>query len=447
MANVSLRSEALNPALWDINSNGFFQAGIEPGKYEDAIKVEAIQSANGQSVRQTAYATVTIATIGREAPIVRVDVVPQEITLSAGRPFAFRALSYDAYGNPVAAVRYDWQIQNADAGSISSFGFFRATDALDRYEDAINVTALQTLEGQTVKKEAFVTITVVSRLEDAPLARVEILPQRASIPNGYSLAFIAVAYDSQGNPLPGVDFRWQLEDSQAGTINSSGYFRGEGEPREYKDTIRVEAVQDYKGERMSGIAFASVTLISPATLKGSPLEQVVVVPQEVVLNPGQPFNFSAVAYDALNNPLFDVQFSWSLEKPQLGTISTRGLFKAGGTSGRHLGSIRVEAFQVLNGKEIKREAYADLIISGHVSRVEVSPSSTTIAGGEAVAFFATAYDEQSIAIPGLSYTWKLLDPRAGTLSRAGIFIAGDEPGEYLNAIEVEARQVYPDTSP
>ncbi len=444
-ANVSLKWQLLDTSVGIINDRGFFQSGTKPGRYMDAIKVEATQNTNGQASKQVAYATVTIVAETRQAPIVRVDVLPQEIILSASQPFVFSALSYDAFGNLVPAVRYEWQIQSTDVGSINSLGFLRAGDTPGRYEDAIKVAALQALEGETVKKEAFATVTIVPEEEDAYMARVEILPQDVSLPSGYSLAFMAVAYDGHGNMVPGVRFRWRMKDSQAGTINSWGYFHAEGEPKEYKDAISVEAIQDHNGDKVRGVAFASV-MVTPS-ITGGRLERVAVLPQKVTINPGQPLNFSAVAYDASGNPLTDVQFLWGLEDPRIGDLSSRGLFRAAATPGRHLKSIKVEAIQVLDGVEIRREVYADVTVPGPISRMEVNPSTATVAAGDAFVFSAIAYDAQGVAIPGLSYRWRLLDPKAGTMNNAGILISGDEPGEYPNAIEVEVKQVYPDASP
>ncbi len=432
-----------DPSVGIIDGAGRFRATSTPGRYNNAVRVEAVQRINGVANKQIAYATVTVAGETKVGPIVRVDVFPREITLTTGQPFVFYALSYDAFGNPVPVVRYEWDVSSSNIGTINDIGFFRAADVPGKHEDVIRVRARQTIDGREVLKEAAVTVTITSAEEARRSIRVDVLPREATIVQGNSMVFLAVAYSETGNLIPRTPYRWSVLNGDVGVINNFGLFRANGDPGAYKDIIRVEALEINEGnERLLSVHYASVEII-PKVIRDRAIEQVNVFPQEIVINPKEQFNFSAIAYDSFHIPLANVQFQWIIEDPEVGTLSERGLFKAKVAPGRYPKSVKVKAVQKLAGLEVVRIAYADVIISGPVDRVEVNPLETTVAAGRVVVFSAKAFDESGTLIPGVSYNWRVLDSRVGTINNAGLFLAGEEPGEYASAIEVEAVQLYP----
>ena len=75
------------------------------------------------------------------------------------------------------------------------------------------------------------------------LDRVEITPQAATLAKGERIQFRAVAYDKNGILLPDVSFRWRAAGRDAGSIDSSGLFVANGDPGDYPEAIRVEALQ------------------------------------------------------------------------------------------------------------------------------------------------------------------------------------------------------------
>ena len=86
---------------------------------------------------------------------------------------------------------------------------------------------------------------------------------------------------------------------------------------------------------------------------------------------------------------------------------------------------------------------ATLVVLGEMSRVEVFPSRAVLERGEITQFQAFAYDASGSRLFDVTIRWEMEDSEAGSITSGGLFIAGDNSGEYLNAVRVRARQSKP----
>jgi len=442
--DIDYKWQVANSAAGRIDDSGLFRSSKTPGRYKDAIKIDAVQVVDGESIVHTSYASVNIVGNTVAGPMARVEVLPGQITLEAGQPFAFNALSYDALDNPLARVKYTWSVVDTNAGTISSLGFFRAGSTAGTYDGVIKVSASQTVNGSTITKESVASIVLVpSRSGEIGLANVDVLPKQITLSQGDTMDFAAVSYDGSGRVISGVRYVWALADVKAGNLNGSGTFAAEGLPGIYREAIVAEAFQRTStGERSLGKASATVNIVPPVVKDGF-LDRVSVVPQAMIIQPKGQFDFSALAYTSTNIPLTNVTLAWSVTNPSIGTISKDGFFKAGLAPGRYPQAIMVQATQLRDGKTTVREAYISIDIPGPISRIDVNPAAVSLTSGEVIGVSARAYDERGVYIPGVTFRFKMANSKAGTVTVNGIFEAGKEPGDYPDAITVEGQQFYP----
>jgi hypothetical protein len=80
------------------------------------------------------------------------------------------------------------------------------------------------------------------------------------------------------------------------------------------------------------------------------------------------------------------------------------------------------------------------------SIVEGSIASVLVNAGATQSFTARGYDAAGNPIDGLTFNWSVNDPAVGTIDGNGNFIAGDNPGTYVNAIQVSSGSVSTSTT-
>jgi hypothetical protein len=67
--------------------------------------------------------------------------------------------------------------------------------------------------------------------------------------------------------------------------------------------------------------------------------------------------------------------------------------------------------------------------------INVSPSNPSVVAGGTQAYGGQGWDSSNIAIPGLTYTWRVTNSTAGSITQGGVFTAGTTPGFYPNVIQ------------
>ena len=71
--------------------------------------------------------------------------------------------------------------------------------------------------------------------------------------------------------------------------------------------------------------------------------------------------------------------------------------------------------------------------------VQPIPSNLILSPGETIALSAISFDQSGTEIPQASYTWRGVDPSAGTITPSGVFRAGFIKGTFDSALLVAAR--------
>ena len=153
------------------------------------------------------------ANVGPVARITRIDVTPQAADVDVTGTQQYTALAFDAQGQSVSGGNFSWRTSSSAVASISSTGL--ATGVAPG-------NATITASSGAVSGSASVRVT----LQTGPIARVEILPNPATVFVSATIPLTARAYDAQGRPIDGTAFTYSSSNTAVATVNASGVVSG-----------------------------------------------------------------------------------------------------------------------------------------------------------------------------------------------------------------------------
>ena len=296
-----------------IDSSGVFTAGVVAGIYTDTVQAEA------DGVTETA--TVIVTTVDSVA------VEPPSATLIQGGTQHFTATASDKDGRIINGVTFTWTVATGDSGTIDSNGVFTAGTTLGTYPDTVQATT----EGIT--GTASVTVTT--------LARVAVEPPSATLAPEETQAFTATGYDPYDNEIDGLSFDWAVVNG-GGTIDGNGLFTAGTTAGTYPDTVQATT------EGINGTASVTVTPGALARIDVDPLS--------VTLAPNQTQAFTATGYDAHDNMISGLSFTWAVVNGG-GTINSSGLFTAGTAVGEYSNTVRATSGSINGRASVTIEYY------------------------------------------------------------------------------------------
>ena len=117
-----------------------------------------------------------------------------------------------------------------------------------------------------------------------------------------------------------IEFEW-LVDPKAGTIEGDYFKAGENEG-EYEIICKAKGDEGVETRIKIFVGKSKVTTIE-------------VDPSSAVLAADQKCQFTARAFDQAGDPMFDVEFTWSVDDEQAGSITSDGSFTAGDQIGEY----------------------------------------------------------------------------------------------------------------
>ncbi|MDZ7378976.1 MAG: carboxypeptidase-like regulatory domain-containing protein, partial [candidate division KSB1 bacterium] len=184
------------------------------------------------------------------------------------------------------------------------------------------------------------------------------------------------------------------------------------------------------------ILTASLLLLAGSVLA----QQVVVRPQQAVLQPGQGQQFEAQLFDNLGRPVRGATYTWSVEPATLGAITGDGYFVAGQQEG--VGRALVSA---RSGSLVVRGS-ADVVVgpargSEAAMRLVVEPGVVELMPGQTQQFRAVIQTREGRTVPAESVRWEVMPPALGTITPEGLFTAGNLPavGQVVAQVAVERK--------
>lgn len=191
-------------------------------------------------------------------------------------------------------------------------------------------------------------------------------------------------------------------------------------------------------------AFASVIIAPPEERRLSRIE---VVPRFALVPAGETMVFSAIAYDEAARPTDarDLEVRWSMKDLQAGTITRRGVFRAGLQTGVFNSAVEVVVTRRVGDQAVTLQTLASVSVTRplaqhDISRVYVLPEEVQVEPGATMELAALALDRDGVSIPDVVFTWEMVVPEAGSVDRQGRFTSGSDPGYFPGAIRVAGQK-------
>ena len=221
-----------------------------------------------------------------------------------------------------------------------------------------------------------------------------VLPDPVTVVVAGQQQFTATAYDSFGNEITGVGFDWSTD---VGTIDISGSLTAQNTPT-------------------NGIVTATNGTVSgtvPVEVSVGSVDHITITPDTLIIAVGETQQFTAIAYDALNNVIPDPMFFWT---STAGVVNSTGFFSAQTIPGA--GVVNVTSGSVTVTADIT-------VLVGPIDHIIISPPSLTMVVGASQSFTAEAFDIYDNSISGVGFIWST---DVGSVDSSGFFTAQTMPG-------------------
>ncbi len=438
VTGVQLQWRMRDPNAGSVNNVGFLLGGLIPGVYPGALEVIVTQEVNGETVTLVIQTTVKIVLSLGQRLLSFVGVYPSTVTVRPGQFIGLGALGWDGQGRFIPGLQFDWSMEDPKAGSIDVFGFFTAGGTPADYPNAIRVRAIHTTSQDTILRENFVSVTIGEGAPPGIVESVEIVPSSVFLEPGDEVQFFAFAFDGNSQPVKDVDFLWSVESPASSNIDHLGKLTANAEFGHYPGAVRVTAIQALPEGEVRIEDSANVTVMQPESQRK--LAGTSIVPSSVALDSGQRFLFTAIAFDENGTETPGVSYSWEVVDPRAGSIDELGVFTAGDVAGTFSDALRITAIQGSGKDQRSATSYASVGIIGDLEKITVRPAPVFVRPGQSVLLQVTGHDANDLPVFPLRSKWGMENPKAGSIDSAGVFTAGNQPGEYVNAIRVEVRE-------
>jgi len=185
------------------------QIGNLNSSWGHTIKLEATTVGTAQilAVDPNGRANVTVEITVIAGNLSYITVTPAGATFTADDTQDFNVAGFDADGNAIAGLTFNWTTNDTGA-SIDANGTFAANNT-----GVWNVTAMN----GTVEGMALFTVTT------GALDSIVVTPGTASVTAGNTRDFDAQGYDAKGNPITGLTYAWSTDDADA-SVSVTGLF-------------------------------------------------------------------------------------------------------------------------------------------------------------------------------------------------------------------------------
>jgi uncharacterized protein YjdB len=270
-----------NTAIATVNANGVV-TGVATGT--------ATITASSEGVSGTTALTVS------GVPVATVVVAPSTVTIATGQTSTLTATLRDGNGNVLTGRTITWSSGTTSVATVSPSGVVTGVAP-----GTATITA--TSEGKSAA--ASVTVTAPTA------ASVTVAPATATVTVGSTTALVATVRDASANVMVNASVTWTTSNAAVATVSGSGVVTGVGTG---SATITAR----------SGTATgtASVTVSPP------PIHHITVTPSNPRIKVGETIQLTATAYDAANNVISGVTFTWTSNNTNRATVSSTGLVNA-----------------------------------------------------------------------------------------------------------------------
>lgn len=290
-----------------------------------------------------------------------------------------------------------------------------------------------------VAKHAVASVLIVSGPDQSvpKLKSIRVSPGLVVADRGEVVELSARALDEDGQPIDGVELVWAVADPRAGAMIGPGTFRAGAVPGEYREAISVTGIHNTPRGIEYVSASTSVTIVGETA--ASRLTSVAVLPENVTVLPDQIYRLRAVGFDQDGLVIPGVSFAWRVTNPALGHVNSIGYLTVKGEPGLYAGALVLtgdwEGVSVTTTTDV---TVAQTPPAKDFLDVQALPQRFHLAQGGRLQLRAVALNGAGDLVSGAELRWSMVDPRAGSVDGDGLFVAGDVPGIYAEAVRVEA---------
>ncbi|MCD6508542.1 hypothetical protein J7M22_18220 [Candidatus Poribacteria bacterium] len=337
--------------------------------------------------------------------VLKMEIDPPEATLRVGERVGFHVRGFDGAGNEIEKLHPVWLVQGG-VGEVDGEGRFRAKRPGKGKVVALlgDISASATIE---VKSGELERLTLEPYVEYLPLSRPDRIRRKL---------FLLFGWDSEWNPVPYGDVRWQT-DPLAGKIDGSGLFTATDQTG---GAAVGNVVINGSVFAFSGGHFAKSVVVIQLNPPG-PISRLQISPEgfpskpdPLLLTVGERVDLEVTGFDARGNRM-SVLPSWQV-MGGVGYITGECTFVAS-----RPGRGRVTASALGCSDSISIE-----VTPGDLARISVLPRYVELHPGESIRFTARGYDSFGDIIPLGSLRWSVPD---------GLFMAS-RPG--YHSVEAES---------
>ncbi|MEX2177068.1 MAG: ice-binding family protein [Gemmatimonadaceae bacterium] len=385
-----------------IGGTGVFTAGTVPGTFTNSVTA-TVGSISGSAT--------AIVLAGPPASIV---LTPTPVTLATGATQQFTAVVSDVAGNVLPNLP-NWSVA-AGGGGIGSAGLFTAGNTAGTFTN----TVVASIGGISASG----TVTVST----GPLASITVTPNPVVLDIGQTQQYTAVGRDANGN-LVAFTPTWAVVAS-GGTIDpATGLFTAGAVAGTFANTIRACSTAACGTGTIRG--FATVTV------NAGPLATITVTPNPVSVGTDANQQFAAVGRDA-NGNIVGILPVWTVDAGDAGgtILQPSGVYTAPGAVGVGFDTVRATV------GSISGPAHVDVVASGTLASISVTPNPATVVVNGSVQMTATGFDNTGVVVPiPVGMVWSVVPPGGGTISATGLFTAGNVVGLFTNSIRATSGSV------
>ena len=376
ISGVNYTWSSSNTAVVNISAGGLATAV--------SVGTATIRATGNGIVSEPATITVTVAAVAR------VTISPSSTQeLMVGEMVTFTATARTSGGALLGDVSVTWASSDTSIVTITSAGVATAVAAG-------TATVRATADGIASSP---VTINVAEPPPPAPVvSSVTVSPPEATIEEGATQQFTAMALTSDGMEVPDAEFTWSSTAEMVATVDADGLATGVG---------AGEAMITATADSISGMATLTVTEPPPP----EPIIASVTImdAMPVMLEIGDTHQLMAVARTSEGNMIGGVMFEWSSDDNEVATVDSTGLITAVAAG---MADITAMAEEVTSEPVSVTVAEPPPV----VDRVSVEPMTASIEVGEMQQFTATAYDSDNEEISGKTFRWTSSQTSVATVS-------------------------------
>jgi hypothetical protein len=166
-----------------------------------------------------------------------------------------------------------------------------------------------------------------------------------------------------------------------------------------------------------------------------------IMPQFIVLDPTDSVQLRANAYDRSGQQISGVEFKWGMTDPRAGNITETGMLTASFEPGVYAEAVTLTVVQnTPSGIEFIHESAPVTIVGepldSRLSSIAVLPDNPTVLAGQIYRMRAVGFDETGLTIPGVSFSWRVLDADLGHINDLGYLTVEAAEGHFPASVAV-----------